>query len=89
MTDNTRDFQRYFEVMQRFCTPEELEILRQTYRTPKSVTDRYAKIEALLESEERREWRWQFLRMVALAFASVVGVLATLKAVLPPGWLPW
>lgn len=88
MTDNTRDFQRYFEEGQRFCTPEELRELLRLQGSPKAMMERHAKLEALLDQEERREAVRKFLIRTGAAFIALVTILGALKALLPTGW-PW
>jgi hypothetical protein len=53
------------------------------------ILDRHDEIEQILEDARRRRDRWAFLKAVALAFATVVGILATAKQIIPAGWLPW
>jgi hypothetical protein len=87
MTDN-REAQRYLEVMQRFGSADEIEALRQIYGTPREVTARHAKIEALLAREKSRSDIWQFLKYLVLGLIGAATLLSTIKGILPAGW-PW
>jgi hypothetical protein len=77
---------RYLEVFQRWMTPEELDKLREELGPPRIITERTRRIEHIIERAERKEAVWHFLKAVLLAFASIVAVLATMKALLPLDW---
>jgi hypothetical protein len=82
-------YEDYMEVLQRWMTPEELDQLRKELGHVAEILERNKRVEKLIENQERKEAIWQFLKAVLLAFASIVAVLATIKAVLPVGWLDW
>jgi hypothetical protein len=86
--DNSRDPSRYFDVLQRFGSPEEIEALRQVYGTPKAITERHRRIEMLLDRDERRDAVWQFLKYLVIGLIGAATLLSTIKGILPAGW-PW
>lgn len=79
---------RYLEVLQRWMTPDELDHIRKEVGSAEAIVERKQQIERIIEKAEQREAIWQFLRMAALAFVSIVGLVATIKAILPAGWWP-
>lgn len=85
---NDLHFQRYFEVLQKWLSPDELDKLRRELGSPEQILEDRARVQALVNRAERRDAVWAFLRTAALAFVSIVGLLATMKAILPAGWLP-
>lgn len=87
--ESERHWQRYFEEGQRWMTPEEVALLRKTLGSADDMLERHEAIEQLLREAENRRIVWAFMRSAALAFATAIGILATIKAVLPPGWGPW
>jgi hypothetical protein len=89
MTDRTDDLERIFQVFLRFGTVEDIAALQQRVGTAQAVLRKLDQIDALLQAHEDGRAIWRFLGRVAVAFAAIVSVLATLKAVLPAGWLPW
>lgn len=84
---NDRHFERYFEIGQRWLSPEELDELRKGLGSPAEILDRHARLEQLLAKAERREAVWQFLKAAAIGFAAIMAALATAKGLLPDGWL--
>jgi hypothetical protein len=87
MTDE-RHFQRYFEELQHFGTPEEVGEIRRKLGTPPAVLERMAKLDALLKRDEARANIWRFLGRTGAACLVILTVLGALKALLPAGW-PW
>lgn len=69
-------------------TPAELELIRKAQGDPEEIVERTKRIDRIVARAEQREAIWNFLSRVALAFATVMGVLATVKALLPAGWWP-
>lgn len=67
-------------------TPEELDQLRRDLGSPQDIRERGERIERILKDVEGREAIWRFVKAVALAFVSIVGLLATLKAIIPTDW---
>ena len=79
---------RYLEVLQRWMTPEEMDQLRKEMGPPADMVERSQRVDRIIARDEHKEAVWQFLKAAALAFASIVAALATIKALLPAGWLP-
>jgi len=88
MTEDPRHYQAYFARGQRWGTAQEFDAVLNELGTPRDIIERNAKIEALLEKNERREAVWQFLTRTGAAFVVIVTILGALKALLPAGW-PW
>lgn len=86
--DNPRDARKYFDVLQRFGSPDEIEALRQIYGTPREITSRHKRIETLLDRVERREAVWQFLKYLVVGLSGAAALLSMIKGILPAGW-PW
>lgn len=76
------------DVLKRWMTSDDLELLRKEMGSAEDIVERTQKIDRIIERAEHREAIWQFLRMVGLAFVTVVGAVATIKAVVPAGWWP-
>lgn len=78
----------YLDALKRWMTPADLDTLRKGLGSADDIVGRTKRIEQIIEKAERREAIWQFLKMVGLAFVTIMGAAATLKAVLPSGWWP-
>ena len=78
----------HLDVLRRWMTAAELDILRKSLGSAEDMVERTSQIERIIERAEQREAIWQFLKMVFLAFVTVAGAVATVKAVLPAGWWP-
>lgn len=79
----------YREAIRRWVTPKDVDDLRRMLGSAEAILDRNEQVMRLLEKEDKKEAVWQFIKAAALAFVTIVGVLATIKAVLPAGWIPW
>lgn len=69
-------------------TPAELEQIRKAQGDPDEIVERTRQVDRIIKRAEHREEIWQFVKMVGVAFAAMAGALATVKAILPPGWWP-
>lgn len=78
----------YLDALRRWMTADELEMLRKELGSPQEIAERTQKVDRIVKRAEHREAIWQFFKMVALAFVTVAGALATVKAILPAGWWP-
>ena len=78
----------HLDVLRRWMTAAELDILCKSLGSAEDMVERTSQIERIIERAEQREAIWQFLKMVFLAFVTVAGAVATVKAVLPAGWWP-
>jgi hypothetical protein len=78
--------ERYLDVFQRWMTPEEMDQLRKDLGPPEIIRERTRRTEQLIERAERKEVLWQFFKAALVAFASLVAVLATIKALVPGEW---
>lgn len=86
---DTQEWQKYLELARRYLPPKDAEEL---FRKGGNIDDYLARIqftEELMQRQKNRDAAWRFLRTVGSYFAIAVGVLATLKAVLPAEILPW
>lgn len=81
-------YEPYLDVIRRWMTAEELEQVRKSLGSADEIIEQTSQVRRIIEKAEQREAIWQFLKMVGLAFVTGVGVLATIKAVLPSGWWP-
>lgn len=66
----------------------DLDLLRRELGSAEDIAERTQKVDRIIERAEHREAIWQFIRMVGLAFVTVAGLAATIKALLPAGWWP-
>jgi hypothetical protein len=78
----------HLEVLRRWMTPAELEQIRKAQGDPDEIVARTQQIDRIIERATQREAIWQFLKMVGLAFVTVVGLVATAKGLLPADWWP-
>lgn len=78
----------YLEELRRWMAPSDLAMLRKVLGQPETIAERVRKVDKIIDHAERKEAIWQFLKMVGLAFVTVAGALATIKAALPAGWWP-
>ena len=81
-----REALKYFVIAQRWMTPSEFDELRKAMGSADDMLEFRGEIKQLVKDAERRRMVWAFMRSAALAFATAVGVLATVKALLPAGW---
>ena len=84
-----RDFERYCAMLRRWASPDEIEQFLRKVGSIEDANERWDEVEAFLEERRARAAVWRFLRVAAVYFAAVVGFLATLKALVPDGVLPW
>lgn len=78
----------HLDVLRRWMTPAELEQLRRACGDADEITERVKHVDQIIAQTEQRKAIWQFVRMVGLAFVTVMGAVATIKAILPAGWWP-
>ena len=78
----------HLAVLRRWMSPSELEQVRKAHGDADEIVARTRAIDQIIAKAEQRKAIWNFLSRVALAFATVMGVLATIKAILPAGWWP-
>lgn len=78
----------HLDVLRRWMSPSELEQVRKAHGDADEIVARTRAVDRIIAKAEQREAIWQFAKMVGLAFATMVGVLATLRGILPAGWWP-
>lgn len=78
----------HLEQLRRWMSPEEIALLRKELGSSHAIIERSKKVDRIVARAEQKEAIWQFLKVVGFAFVTVMGALATIKAVIPAGWWP-
>ena len=81
-----RDFQRYFEVLQRFLSPQELEALCKQVGSVDDLREAIEEIELCLQERRFRRQLWRFVGWACITATGTLTFLGAIKALLPSGW---
>lgn len=78
----------HLEILRKWLTPDEFDQVRKAWGSAEDIVEHSRKVRRIIEKAEHQEAIWTFLKRTFQAFAIIVGVLATIKAIAPPGWWP-
>ena len=81
-----RDLQRYFEVLQRFCSPAELEAFCKQVGSAEDLREAIQEIEACLQERRFRRHLWRFVGWACITATGTLTFLGAIRGLLPTGW---
>jgi hypothetical protein len=89
MPREPHNYEAWWAEIPPWVTPKELREIRLEMGSAADILERHKRVERLLQNENRREWRWTFVKQVLGAIAVFAGTMLTFKALFPPEWWPW
>ncbi len=84
-----RDFEAYLRLFQSYASPLEAQQFLRDIGSIDDIRERNAIVLLMIRERQGRVAVWQFLKTASIYFVSAVGLVATIRSILPVEWLPW